>query len=672
MERINLKDSIRMFSMLRDFTYLMGNVKNQQELFQKGCDTVLMLNQDYLFVWVSIEDVSKKALMHIASAVSSEQGKLDIPLALIEDIFLNGDSSKNPAMSALTDLQTVILKDIDSHEASYKFKHFAQSMGIKSYAAIPIWWGTKRFGVLNICSKTSDALDGLAIEVIKNLIFEMAFALHALALSQDLSNERELNHDLIETAEIILIRISHEGNILDFNEQAERVTGFSREEVKGKPWVEILLPEENRKNAQKIFMALMGSGDRCSPKFLTMIQCKDDSRKIINWRASSSSSEETQVAINLIGINATDQFEINKELEQVKSDWESVFMAIQHPIIITDPDGVVIDANPAACAAAKKDAAQIKGMTLCKLLHGGRLEGLECPLENLLKEKRNMMFETYLKGFSGHYLLTISPIISKDLCVARFILTARDLTEEKNRQAESIRAGQLASLGELAAGVAHEINNPINGIINYAQILRDDFSYDKHHLTILDKIIHEGERIAYIVRNLLSFSRQETQDFERLNMKDVLNDTIALVAHQLNKDHIILIINIAPDIHEIYGNIQQLKQVLLNFISNARYALNERYPTYDKNKKLKILLNNRIKQNKNYIAIEVIDYGTGIPEDIIDKIFDPFFSSKPIGEGTGLGLSISHGIIHKHKGMLSIKSVWGKYTKVIAELPAID
>lgn len=672
MESMKLKDGIRMFSMLRDFTYLIGNVKNQQELFQKSCDTVLMLNQNYFFVWIGVEDAQKKALMPIGGALASNQEKCDTILALIEDISNDWDSSQNPAGSALAALKTVIWEDIDSHEAPSEFKKLAQSMGLKSYMAMPICWGTKRFGVLNILSRAPDSFDGIVIEVIKNLTLETALALHAMDVAKDLSREHELNREIIEAAGVILVSLSHEGHILTFNAQAECLTGFSREEVKGKPWVDVLLPEEHRKNAQKILTALMVDGERCSPEFLTVIQCKDNTRKVVNWRASAPSPEETQVAVILIGINATDQFEINKELEQVKLDWESVFIAIQDPLLLTDADGVIIDVNPAACTAARKNAVQIKGMTLCKLLHGGRPDGVECPLENLLKEKRTKMLETYLKGFNGYYLLTISPIVSKDLSVNRFILTARALAEEKIRQAESIRAGQLASLGELAAGVAHEINNPINGIINYAQILRDDFVHEEEQSAILDKIINEGERIAYIVKNLLSFSRQETQDFERLNMKDVLKDTIALVAHQLKKDHIILLFYIASSIHDIYGNIQQLKQVLLNLISNARYALNERYPTQDKNKKLKISLYNKIKQNKNYIVIEVMDYGTGIPEDIVSKIFDPFFSSKPVGEGTGLGLSISHGIIHNHKGILSINSIWGKYTKAIVELPAID
>lgn len=664
------KGGVRMLSALREVSGTVGNVKSQEELFQKACDA-LLFNEDYCFVWVGAKDPKSDSLIPLAGVTTSKKEKFDC-LTLIEEISLDWDPQKNPAVIALTTKKPFILRGSGFGDVPFKFRELSSKAGIDSYLAMPICWGEKVFGVLNIFSKSPNSFGEFEIEFIKNITMEIALALHSMNVALELEREQDLSREILDAARALLISICHGGHILTFNMQAELVTGFSREEVKGKFWVDAIIPKEHRPKVQELFTALMKDDNNHSCDFFTEILCKDDTRRVVNWHASVLPSvEKTQAGIVLIGIDITDRLEADKALEQARSEWESVFNAIQDPIIITDMDGVVIDANPATCNASKLKIEQIIGTGICKLLHGGRPNGVECPLENLIKNKKTMILDTHLKGLNGDYLLTVSPISAKDGSIKRFLLAARDLTEEKIRKAESIRAGQLASIGELAAGVAHEINNPINGIINYAQILQDELSDDNINKGILDRIIHEGERIAYIIKNLLSFARQEAEDFEKFNLVEVIEDTIALIAHQLKKDCINLSVELDADFIEVYGHPQQLKQVFLNIISNARYALNTRYPCNDDNKRLDIKVIKKAKNNMMHVSVEITDYGTGMPQDILDKIFDPFFSSKPSGEGTGLGLSISHGIIRDHQGTLTIESVLEDHTKAIIELPII-
>jgi len=232
-----------------------------------------------------------------------------------------------------------------------------------------------------------------------------------------------------------------------------------------------------------------------------------------------------------------------------------------------------------------------------------------------------------------------------------------------------MQAGQLAAIGELAAGVAHEINNPVNGIINFAQLLADDSQDDEQH-DILRRIIDEGERVADIVRNLLAFARQHSdQESDEVAVATVLDNALALYTHQLAKDGIILTIDIEENLPLLRLNPQQLQQVFLNLLSNARHALNQRYSGKNPGKKLaiQVLLHNGA--DGRFVRTKVTDYGTGIPREIIDHIFEPFFSSKKPGEGTGLGLSISHGIIKGFKGHLRVESVAGEYTTMMVDLP---
>ncbi len=241
--------------------------------------------------------------------------------------------------------------------------------------------------------------------------------------------------------------------------------------------------------------------------------------------------------------------------------------------------------------------------------------------------------------------------------------------EKELARAEALRASHLASIGELAAGVAHEINNPINGIINYAQILANKGQSDSPEFDIVKRIIRESDRIANIVRNLLSFAHDRDEGKVPTNIREVLTYTIALTEAQIRKDGIKLCMDIPSLVPTITAQPQHLEQVFLNIISNSRYALNQKYAGEHENKILKIRINTRIADKKHYLQIIFYDSGIGISQDIINKILNPFFSTKPSNVGTGLGLSISHGIVSDHGGKLLIESDMGEYTRVIIELP---
>jgi signal transduction histidine kinase len=245
----------------------------------------------------------------------------------------------------------------------------------------------------------------------------------------------------------------------------------------------------------------------------------------------------------------------------------------------------------------------------------------------------------------------------------------RSNTEKELARAEALRASHLASIGELAAGVAHEINNPINGIINCAQILANKGKPDSPEFDIVKRIIREGDRIAGIVRNLLSFARDRDGGKLPTNIREVLTSTIALTEARIGKDSIKLCLDIPRLVPTIIAQPQHLEQVFLNIINNSRYALNQKYEGEHDNKILKIGIDTRIAGQKQYLRILFYDSGIGIPRDIINKILNPFFSTKPSNVGTGLGLSISHGIVSDHGGNLLIESAEGEYTRVMVELP---
>ena len=368
-----------------------------------------------------------------------------------------------------------------------------------------------------------------------------------------------------------------------------------------------------------------------------------------------------------------------------------LFEAIQDPVLIVTPDGIIIDANLATINAARKTKKQIIGRGICKIIHGGSYPHLKCPLETFLRSCTPRVEETRLPGLFGEYLLTISPVKDSDGIIRKILLIARELTSDELRKIDSMRTAQLAAIGELAAGVAHEVNNPITGIINFAQLLLDDSEKNSLQNQLLTRIINEGERIASIIKNLLSFAREGDQENEPIDMVQVIKATLSLVEHQLKKDGIQISTDFSQAPCPIYGNFRQLQQVILNLLSNSRFSLNERYPTTSPDKKILIsclpvsvpiipdshdispsLAVGTTEVPKSWIQVSIRDLGTGIPQGILERLFDPFFTTKPAGQGTGLGLSISFGIIQDHGGTIKVNSIMHQFTEMLIQIPSSE
>ncbi|MDP8206139.1 MAG: DUF3365 domain-containing protein [Candidatus Electryonea clarkiae] len=270
---------------------------------------------------------------------------------------------------------------------------------------------------------------------------------------------------------------------------------------------------------------------------------------------------------------------------------------------------------------------------------------------------------------------TCKSLRDKDGNVIGALSSARDITdqhrEKEDRKKLEVHMRQhqkLESIGTLAGGVAHEINNPINGIMNYAQLISDRLDEKNPLRRYATEIIQETERTATIVRNLLTFSRAGKETHNPARIKDIVDGTVSLVQTIIRHDQITLEIDVPGDLPIIRCRSQQIQQVLMNLLTNARDALNERYPEFDEDKILIVKVRPFERDEIDWIRMTVEDHGIGIPDEVQDRIFDPFFTTKDRTKGTGLGLSISYGIIEDHHGEMFVESEPGQYTRFHVDL----
>jgi signal transduction histidine kinase len=248
-----------------------------------------------------------------------------------------------------------------------------------------------------------------------------------------------------------------------------------------------------------------------------------------------------------------------------------------------------------------------------------------------------------------------------------FLLSWLDVTERKRAEEEKLEleqkahlASRLASVGEMASGIAHEINNPLTAVIGFAQLLMDADLPDsiKEDLVIIHK---EAQRAAGVARNLLTFARKHAPAKQSTDINSIIEGVLSLRAYEQNVSNIEINTKLAEDLPEVLADYSQLQQVFINIILNAEAAMLEA----SNGGKLTITT----QRFNHSVRASFADNGPGIEKENLDRIFDPFFTTKEVGKGTGLGLSVCHGIIAEHGGKIYARSKPGNGATFFVELP---
>ncbi|MGA2368172.1 MAG: PAS domain S-box protein [Dehalococcoidia bacterium] len=274
------------------------------------------------------------------------------------------------------------------------------------------------------------------------------------------------------------------------------------------------------------------------------------------------------------------------------------------------------------------------------------------------------LFGTIVKGDGSRRIIgvSVSPLRDATGNIAGIRGITRDITDRMKMEQQLLMAGKLASIGELAAGVAHEINNPLTAIMGYAQLLAAQDDIPEHIKLDLDKIFSQSQRAARIVQNLLTFARSYALEKKIIDINDLILKSLELRSYEHNVGNIEIITDLQPRLPGISADENQILQVLLNIIINAEHAITS------KKREGKIKVTTRLENSM--VKIILADDGPGIPRQMLERLFDPFFTTKEVGQGTGLGLSVCHGIVTKHGGRIYAESVEGQGATFIIELPA--
>jgi two-component system NtrC family sensor kinase len=362
-------------------------------------------------------------------------------------------------------------------------------------------------------------------------------------------------------------------------------------------------------------------------------------------------TEVTLVSLVLAqGAIALENARLVELLSSAKREWEKTVDAISQAICIVDALGTVRRANRVFADLIQIPVTAIPGRPWLGLLPPAWSD----PVARAIAEPSATSVE--IRAGERALLLTAIPMAEPGAAVLVF----EDQTDRRRLQEQLIQSEKMSAIGQLIAGVAHDLNNPLASVVGFSDFLAEagvPASLEEP----LQVIRQEAERAATIVKNLLSFARSQEGERARQPIQQLLDSTLVLLRNQLMTHKVEATLDVEPGLPEVEVNANQIKQVFVNLINNACQAIASDAPS------------GRIwitaKRAQDVIAVSVTDSGPGIPEEVAVRVFEPFFTTKPEGEGTGLGLSICQGILKEHGGRITLESPPGSGATFTVELP---
>ena len=349
------------------------------------------------------------------------------------------------------------------------------------------------------------------------------------------------------------------------------------------------------------------------------------------------------------------------EVYDAKRELEETFNAVQDQIFLLKENCIILKTNN-ELNGIKPD--ELIGRKCTNLLPFCEGYCSSCPVAHAFNEGISISKDITLPNKGKSYSIYVAPVFNNKGCIDKMVVYVKDITDKVRIETQLFQSAKLAAIGEMAAGVAHELNSPLTAIIGNAKLILRKIDENNKIYRLLWDINNCGQRCQKIIQNLLIFARKDRVSFEPVQINRVVENSLLLVRYQIEQDNIVIQKELTSNLPTIMGNFVQLEQVLINFLINARDALENVTHKFIKISTRLIDYNGRV-----CLEVAVSDTGSGISSEKIVDIFNPFFTTKDTSRGTGLGLSVSLGIAESHGGTIIVDSTVGVGSKFSLILP---
>jgi PAS domain S-box-containing protein len=487
---------------------------------------------------------------------------------------------------------------------------------------------------------------------------------------------RLLNSVLESSTEYSIMATDPNGVILQYNSGSVKLFGWSKEEVIGKMRISRTFWKDDR--SRGLIRVISRKVEEEGMTEYQVERVRKDGSLFTAHAIVTSLKDPSGKTLGFVEIarDITEKIALERELWKTKDQLENIVQSSVDAIVTTDPKGKITFVNRAFEEMVGRPREEIIGLPIYQFYLDGISEARR--IMSILREKGSLKnHETAALRVDGIVPILTSASLLRDEKgqIIGTLGVFKDLTEKKKlegelqrTQAHLIQVGKMRALGDLVAGVAHELNNPLMAADTFLHVIREKLSPEDENQRRLELIQKCHERIAKIINHLRDFSRQSEFDFRPMNVTEPIENALMITGQQMINHGIRIVKEFQPDLPKIRGDANQLEQVFLNLISNARDAMEKA----DRKKELTITASLLRHNGWNEVEVVVKDTGNGIPPENLDKVFEPFFSTKEVGRGTGLGLSICYGIIEAHGGRIEVESRVNEGTTFRVFLPVLS
>jgi two-component system NtrC family sensor kinase len=484
------------------------------------------------------------------------------------------------------------------------------------------------------------------------------------ALLRDRSRLSERCRRVIETTSDAVVITNRRRAIAFANPAAHALFGFPDSRLIGMRVADIVPAEVREDVAERETAALGGIPQQYETVVLRADgECRAVSVSTAPLREGYEGGGEREITGVVASLrDITNERRASDAVARSEARYQRLVETAPDPIFTVDLEGRFTSVNRAFENALGRAREELVGASFADVLSGSERQLARELLDDTTAGRRAQA-EIRYRDASGELCtgsVTATPVVEDgEICGCLGII--RDVTGERRLADQLLQREKLAAVGQLVSGVAHELNNPLAGVLAFAQLLESAPGSAEEQREAIRAIHKEAKRAAKIVSNLLLFARERDPERTRTDLNAVMTDALELRRYVLRTQQVEVVMELDPSLPAVWADPFQLQQVILNLITNAEYALKG----VEHEKQLTL----RTWFADNRVCASVADNGTGIEAEVIDRVFNPFFTTKEVGEGTGLGLSISHGIIRQHGGHIGVESVVGKGATFTVDLP---
>ncbi len=496
------------------------------------------------------------------------------------------------------------------------------------------------------------------LEIDSYLDGDLSMLAEALSEAANAIKERtqscEYLNEVVDEMDASLIVVDYEGLIKIVNKATTTLLGYSRDELVGQPFMVI--------TGRRVKGAFESSED--------IRYLRKDGRSIpVHFSSSELAAAGGEPpALVCVARDISEHAAVQEALKSSEGKLNAILQAIGDLIIMVDKDMAIVWANEAVTSAFGFD---IVGKNCHETLFNLRQPCISgtCPVKAAFEDQLSHTDEIDVEVFGeARSFECTANVATRDENGApvTVIEVCKDITEYRRAEQALIQNAKLASLGELGAGIAHELNSPLAGILSLAEVMLARMDSTNANYVFVEKIKDATVRSKHIIMDLMSYSMPDAEQMRPVSVNEALNSVLSLFISELKTFQVKIKEDLAPDLPEIVGNKGQLMEVFLNIIKNSKDALAGEGTITIKTSKLKT-------GGEEFVEVDISDDGPGIPEELITRIFDPFYTTKEKGGGMniGLGLSISKGIVEAHDATVKVESTVGVGTHFRLLFPVI-